>query len=202
MARLTRQQALTAASLGALLAPVLIFLYAPMGLLTEAVLPGTDPPVPSAVREAPVTSRDPRPATAAGHPKPATTAGHPKPATGVSPAKRGAPPVKRPSPAVPDPGPGKSLADGRWEMVPLPELSPYSDAVIRNSGHSTHTIRVCRDWEVTSCRTGSPTGRLTPGQNSGTKFGWKDTDGYDVGEGWVKQQGCFRCTVTVTSSGG
>jgi hypothetical protein len=84
-------------------------------------------------------------------------------------------------------------------MVPLPDLSPYSDAVIKNSADSTHKLRVCQSWSERTCAKSSPRGDLKPGEDSATKFGWKDTDGFDQGDGWVKQHGCFRCVVTVTS---
>lgn len=119
----------------------------------------------------------------------------------TAPTPKAAPRTKAPTtkPRVTKPAGSLARADNRWEMVPVRDLPPYNDAVIKNSADSARTIRVCRDWGTTSCRAGSPTGRLKPGENSGTKFTWQDTDGFNDGSGWVQQHGCFGCTVTVAA---
>ena len=81
----------------------------------------------------------------------------------------------------------------------MPELEPYNAAIIKNSSKSTQSIRVCRDWSTKSCNTSSAVGYLAPGEDSRTKFTWFDTDGFDLGDGWVKEHGCFGCVVTVTA---
>jgi len=92
----------------------------------------------------------------------------------------------------------KPAQDDRWAMVPMPQLPAYNHADVKNSHGSTRSIGVCRDWSTSSCRDDSPRGTLAPGESSRAKYGWPDTDGYRVQKGWVKQSGCFSCTVTLT----
>jgi outer membrane biosynthesis protein TonB len=87
--------------------------------------------------------------------------------------------------------------DDRWEMVPMPKLADYNSASITNSPSSSGSIKVCRDWSGTACTSGTARGTLAPGENSASKFGWKDTDAYNAGTGWVKQGGCFGCAMTI-----
>jgi len=105
--------------------------------------------------------------------------------------------ASRPPAAKSSPSPGED-----WEMVPFEvpkNLAPVNDAVIQNSTESTRRIKVCRDWSTSTCRRSSRRGYLAPGENSAVKFKWADTDGFSDGDGWVKQSGCFGCTVVVTA---
>ncbi|MFS0885136.1 hypothetical protein [Aeromicrobium sp. 179-A 4D2 NHS] len=69
-------------------------------------------------------------------------------------------------------------------VLPLsPANAAANDLVIANHYSSPRNIEVCRDWGNTSCQTASPKGFLTPGQNSKTKFGWADADGFKVPAG-------------------
>ncbi len=85
---------------------------------------------------------------------------------------------------------------------------PYNYAVLKNSIGSDGGVLVCRDWGGDGrCASGSPRGMLYPGEDSYTKFDWRDTDGFYVGRGWyvvhgafdvgprwVKKSGCLGCT--------
>lgn len=86
-----------------------------------------------------------------------------------------------------------------------------SDAVLKNASGSDRTISICKDWSGTKsdpdCKSGSARGTLAPGQNSKSKYGWKDTDGYYVPSGcrdnygnrggkWVKLSGFYGQTKT------
>lgn len=59
--------------------------------------------------------------------------------------------------------------------------APINAGNIKNASSSEGNLGVCRDWSGTSadpgCKSGTPRGSLSPGQNSKTKYGWADTDG-------------------------
>ncbi|QOR71455.1 hypothetical protein IM660_03940 [Ruania alkalisoli] len=99
-------------------------------------------------------------------------------------------------------------------IAPAPaQAADLNDAVIANSSSSTHAFVVCRDWASNgTCAYGSPRGWLYPGQNTQSKFGWADADGFHVDAGcraylgqgrtaygpqWVKMYGSWGLTQTV-----
>ncbi len=45
-------------------------------------------------------------------------------------------------------------------------------------------MTVCKDWGKVKCASSSPTCWLKPGQDSKTKCGWTDADGYKLTAGW------------------
>jgi hypothetical protein len=86
-----------------------------------------------------------------------------------------------------------------------PAHAAAGDGVIKNNTSSDGNMTICKDWGVSSCSSSSPRGTLAPGQNSKSKYGWADTDGYWIPSGWsdnygrrgplwVKVAGCFGCT--------
>lgn len=46
------------------------------------------------------------------------------------------------------------------------------------NGNGRASLKVCKSWGSSACGSSSPTGWLYNNENSGTKFGWSDTDGY------------------------
>lgn len=74
--------------------------------------------------------------------------------------------------------------------VQAPALA--APATFRNAG-GTHAIYMCRDWQASpgdgrnekgTCKTGSPRRALYPGQRTSTAFGWSDTDGFYLPNGY------------------
>jgi hypothetical protein len=119
---------------------------------------------------------------------------------GISPsgsASRSQPPTVSPSKPRATVSTRTPSTDDPSGMTSLPTSGSLRDAIIENSRDSKHSLRVCRDWGARSCQGASPTGKLKPGENTKTKFDWDDTDGYNAGNGWVQQHGCFSCVVSV-----
>jgi hypothetical protein len=55
----------------------------------------------------------------------------------------------------------------------------WNYAVIKSNTNSTGTLYACRDFvSDTQCGSTSPRCNLSPGQNTKTKCGWADADGY------------------------
>lgn len=93
-----------------------------------------------------------------------------------------------------------------------PDASANSGVIRSNSG-SDQRLLACKDWGASGiCGKTSPTGLLSPGENTKTKFGWSDSDGVYVATGcvlrntsgtivaygghWFKVSGFFGATFT------
>src|SRR5690349_896722 len=63
------------------------------------------------------------------------------------------------------------------EAVPDTERAP-GDAQITNSAQSVSSFQVCRDWNGDTNGCASGIGTLYPGENTHSKFGWNDADGF------------------------
>ena len=83
---------------------------------------------------------------------------------------------------APDPAdadPGTIPPSGEWTLLAA------NDAVIKSNSASGRTMTICHNWTTTGSHCASGVGSLSPGQNSKTKYGWKDTDGIlNVPNGW------------------
>ena len=91
-----------------------------------------------------------------------------------------------------------------------------NDAVIKNQSFSYTYLTVCKDL-ISDTQCGRTVGFLYPGQDSLSKYGWRDTDAIYCGQGWwcqidsntfrgsgtgwnsrlIKVPGCFGCTMYV-----
>lgn len=106
---------------------------------------------------------------------------------------------------------GVVAAVGISVVSATPAQAGVGDAKITNSASSVSTLTVCQNFGTSGCSSGI--GTLYPGENSNSKFGWPDTDGffcvstrrYLVGSvwktcsasEWVKVSGGLIGTITV-----
>jgi len=71
---------------------------------------------------------------------------------------------------------GVVAAVGISVISATPAQAAPGDAQITNSPYSVSTLTVCQNFGTTGCSSGI--GTLYPGENSHSKFGWGDTDGF------------------------
>lgn len=74
-----------------------------------------------------------------------------------------------------------------FAMPNMPTAEAADSGGILVNYTSNQGISVCKDWGNTSCASASPRCWLNPGEDSKSKCGWSDTDGYYLSTGW---RGC------------
>ena len=100
--------------------------------------------------------------------------------------------------------------------TPSTAHAAQNDAVIKNQSFSYTYLTICKSL-ISDTQCGGTVGNLYPGQNSLSKYGWRDTDAIYCGQGWwcqidsntfrgsgtgwnsrlIKVSGCWGCTIYV-----